>query len=39
MAPEERRTRGEQSFRYGSERFGLKPSADTLEQLLLDTIG
>jgi glycosyltransferase involved in cell wall biosynthesis len=39
MTPEERRTRGEQSFRYGSERFGLKPSADTLEQLLLGTIG
>jgi hypothetical protein len=34
MPAAERQARGEQGFRYGSERFGLDASVDRLERLL-----
>jgi glycosyltransferase involved in cell wall biosynthesis len=39
MSPEERAERGETSFEYGQERFGLGPSVDKLEGILRRTIG
>jgi glycosyltransferase involved in cell wall biosynthesis len=38
MSPAERQERGEQSFRFGTERFGLDASVDRLERLLVQTI-
>lgn len=35
MAPEERRRRGEQAFRYGLENFSLEANVGTLENVLL----
>jgi glycosyltransferase involved in cell wall biosynthesis len=39
MAPAERLARGEDSFRFGRERFGLDQSVDRLERLLVQTTG
>jgi colanic acid biosynthesis glycosyl transferase WcaI len=39
MSPAERRERGEASYRYGSQRFGLEATVDNLEQILLRVIG
>lgn len=39
MSPDERRAKGEESYRLGSARFGLEASVDRLEDLLLRTIG
>ncbi len=39
MSPEERAERGETSFEYGQERFGLGPSVDKLEEILRRTMG
>jgi colanic acid biosynthesis glycosyl transferase WcaI len=38
MSPEERTVRGERSFEYGQSRFGLPPSVDRLESILLRTM-
>lgn len=39
MSPDERRERGETSFRYGSRRFGLEATVDHLEEILLRVAG
>jgi colanic acid biosynthesis glycosyl transferase WcaI len=38
MSPQERRERGEQAFRYGTERYSLAANADKLESMLEDAI-
>ena len=39
MSPEERAERGERSYRYGTERYGLKATVDKLEELFDRAIG
>jgi hypothetical protein len=39
MSPEQRGAKGEESYRFGSGRFGLEASVDRLEDLLLRAIG